>query len=175
MDNKENNNLPVKKVIDTPQTNNTDTQIAVKSSFSNVFTPYERLVHYHETDKMGIVHHSNFIKWLEEARVDVMSQLGFSYDEMERMGIISPVLSISCDYRGMVKFNDTVLVYTNIESYNGVKMTLSYIITDKKSGEVRASATSGHCFLDSHGRPISLKKQYPLINDKLLKITEKNK
>lgn len=51
--------------------------------------PYEHHAKYYETDQMGIIHHSNYIKWMEEARMDLMEQIGLSYKEMEAMEIIS--------------------------------------------------------------------------------------
>ena len=52
---------------------------------------YEHRTQYYETDQMGIIHHSNYIRWFEEARTDLMRQMGIGYDEMEGQGIISPV------------------------------------------------------------------------------------
>lgn len=56
---------------------------------------YEHRTQYYETDQMGIIHHSNYIRWFEEARTDLMRQMGIGYDEMEGQGIISPVLSVT--------------------------------------------------------------------------------
>ena len=53
---------------------------------------YTHKVLYYETDQMGIVNHSNYIRWFEEARTDFMEQLGMGYAEMEKEGIVSPVL-----------------------------------------------------------------------------------
>lgn len=50
---------------------------------------YERRAQYYETDQMGVVHHSNYIRWFEEARVFFMDQMGFGYDEMEKSGVSS--------------------------------------------------------------------------------------
>ena len=58
--------------------------------------PYEHHAKYYETDQMGIIHHSNYVKWMEEARMDLMDQIGLNYKEMEQMEIISPVLSTPC-------------------------------------------------------------------------------
>ena len=60
--------------------------------------PYEHHAKYYETDQMGIIHHSNYVKWMEEARLDLMDQIGLNYRQMEDMEIISPVLSISVEY-----------------------------------------------------------------------------
>ena len=69
---------------------------------------YRRKVFYYETDQMGIVHHSNYIRWFEEARIDYMEQLGLGYDKMEEQGIISPVLSVEASYLRMLHFGDSV-------------------------------------------------------------------
>ena len=57
--------------------------------------PYRRAVQYYETDMMGIVHHANYIRWMEEARIDFLAQLGFPYARMEAEGVLSPVRSVS--------------------------------------------------------------------------------
>ena len=76
--------------------------------------PYEHHAKYYETDQMGIIHHSNYVKWMEEARLDLMDQIGLNYRQMEDMEIISPVLSISVEYHSMVHFDDTVVIYTKL-------------------------------------------------------------
>ena len=58
--------------------------------------PYRHTVQYYETDKMGITHHSNYIRWMEEARVDFLAQIGWDYAMLEEMGVISPVIGIEC-------------------------------------------------------------------------------
>ena len=68
------------------------------------FNPYRHKVQYYETDTMKIVHHSNYVRWMEEARVDMLEQMGIGYDVMERSGILSPVLSVSCEYKSMTRF-----------------------------------------------------------------------
>ncbi len=96
--------------------------------------PYEHHAKYYETDQMGIIHHSNYIKWMEEARMDLMEQIGLSYKQMEEMEIISPVLSVFCEYHSMVHFDDTVVIETKITKYNGIKMEVEYRMTDKETG-----------------------------------------
>ncbi len=122
--------------------------------------PYEHKVQYYETDQMGIVHHSNYIRWFEEARTDLMRQMGIGYDEMEGQGIISPVLSVTCEYKSMTHFGETVLIIPILKYYNGIKMTIEYSVTDKESGELRCVGETSHCFLNREGKPVSLKKSY---------------
>ncbi len=131
-----------------------------------IIKPYEHLVHYYETDQMKIAHHSNYIRWMEEARMDFMEQMGYSYKEMEESEIISPVISVFCDYKSMSHFNDIIVIETKIAFYNGIKLEIQYRMTDKETGELRALAKSEHCFLNRSGKPISLKRSYPEIDTK---------
>jgi acyl-CoA thioester hydrolase len=133
---------------------------------------YIRNAKYYETDQMGVIHHSNYIKWLEETRVEMMHEFGISYKEMEKDGIICPVLSVSCQYKSMVHFDDTVEIKPIVAKYNGIKFELEYEITDLQTGELRTTATSSHCFLNREGRPISLKRDCPEIHEKFQKMAE---
>ncbi|SFG12588.1 acyl-CoA thioester hydrolase [Lachnospiraceae bacterium C7] len=134
--------------------------------------PYERHAKYYETDQMGIIHHSNYVKWMEEARMDLMDQIGLNYKQMEDIEIISPVLSINVEYVSMVHFDDVVVIETKIKKYNGIKLELEYTITDKETGELRTRASSSHCFLNRAGKPISLKRNYPEIDTKFFETKE---
>ena len=134
--------------------------------------PYEHHAKYYETDQMGIIHHSNYVKWMEEARLDLMDQIGLNYRQMEDMEIISPVLSISVEYHSMVHFDDTVVIYTKLLKYNGIKMELEYVMKDKETGELRTTAKSSHCFLNKSGKPISLKRMYPELDTKFFEFKE---
>lgn len=129
-----------------------------------VIKDYEHKVQYYETDQMGIVHHSNYIRWMEEARVDLMDQLGIGMAEMESNGFIIPVLSVNCEYKSMTRFYETVIISMKVKSYNGIKLFLDYEMSDFATGKVRAVASSSHCFLTKEGNPVSLKKCYPQLH-----------
>ena len=60
---------------------------------------YKHTVQYYETDKMGITHHSNYIRWMEEARVDFLNKIGWGFDRLEDLGMISPVTEVECKYK----------------------------------------------------------------------------
>lgn len=137
--------------------------------------PYEHHAKYYETDQMGIIHHSNYVRWMEEARMNLMEQIGLSYKGMEEMEIISPVLSIQCEYKSMVHFDDTVVIETKMEEYNGIKMKVKYRMTDKATGELRCMAVSEHCFLNRSGKPLSLKRSYPELDTKFFEYYEEER
>ncbi len=130
---------------------------------------YRHKVQYYETDQMGIVHHSNYIRWFEEARMAFLEQMGMPYQKMEEMGIFSPVLSVEADYLRMVQYGTSVLIRVTIEEYNGIKLEVSYQVTDKSTGMVHCKGITRHCFLNEKGRPIYLKKNYPEIHKLFMK------
>lgn len=133
---------------------------------------YTHKVQYYETDKMQITHHSNYIRIMEEARIDFLSQIGWGYDKMENEGIISPVVSVTCDYKRSTSFPDMIHVSICVLELSAVKLTLGYTMT--VSDKVVCTASSTHCFLNQNGRPISLKKQYPEFYSLLESIKAKN-
>ncbi len=120
---------------------------------------YERIVQYHETDQMKIVHHSNYIKWFEEARSALLSDLGIGYDKMEDLGVTSPVVSINCEYLSPTKYGETITVEVIVKEFNGVRAVFSYVVRDKLRDEIKAAGESKHCFLNSKNKVISLKKE----------------
>lgn len=122
---------------------------------------YTHRVQYYETDQMGIVHHSNYIRWFEEARVDWMRRHGIGYREMEESGIITPVLKVMAEYRSMVHFENLVEIGVFIKKYNGIVLELGYEVRDKKTKQLRTVGESRHCFLNRDGKPLSLKKASP--------------
>ena len=121
---------------------------------------YYRKAQYHETDQMGIIHHSNYVKWMEEARIGYMNQMGFSYKRVEEMGIISPVVEISVAYKKQVAFDDEIQISVSIKKYNGISLEFNYQFFNITKNEICTTAYSRHCFL-KNGKLISVKKEVP--------------
>jgi acyl-CoA thioester hydrolase len=123
--------------------------------------PYIKKVQYYETDMMGIVHHANYIRWMEEARIDFLDQMGFPYARMEAEGIISPVRAVSCQYKKPCTFGDTLNIAVATDSFNGVVLTLRYDMTREADGALICQATSEHVFLRRDGGIIRMKRDMP--------------
>lgn len=122
---------------------------------------YIHKTQYYETDQMGIIHHSNYIRWFEEARTSFMEEKGFPYARLEQEGIISPVLSVECEYRKMVRYGESVRIEVTIEKFNGIKLVVGYQVFDMTTGELCTRGRTSHCFLNAEGRPVSVKKENP--------------
>lgn len=122
---------------------------------------YDRKINYYETDQMGIVHHSNYARYFEEARVSFMEQVGYPYKRLEEEDIFSPVLSISCKFIHAIKFGDSIRIAVRMISMTKVKCGFSYEITDSESGEIRARGESEHGFITREGRPVIISRDKP--------------
>ncbi len=127
---------------------------------------YLHTVQYYETDKMGITHHSNYIRWMEEARIDFLSQIGWDYAKLEEMGIVSPVLNVTCDYKRTTTFPDQIYISVSVKEFRGVKLHLAYEMKDK-DGNIVCNGTSSHAFLNREGRPIRMKQEQPELYEAL--------
>lgn len=122
--------------------------------------PYQHNAKYYETDQMGIIHHSNYIRWFEEARIDYMNQIGLSYKKMEKDGIISPVLEVNCKYQRMMYFGDVAVIKVYLKEYSGVRFTIEYEIYNQDF-ILCTTGSSKHCFTNRDSRPVNLKKIKP--------------
>lgn len=123
--------------------------------------PYERVVQYYETDMMGIVHHSNYIRWFEEARVWALLEVGYDYRSIEDRGILMPVLSVESSFRKSFSYGDTFQVYLRPVRFNGLKLSYEYEIRNKATGEVHTTGSSTHCFLDRDMNVLNIRKVFP--------------
>ncbi len=121
---------------------------------------YRHKVHYYETDRMGITHHSNYIRWMEEARIDFLEQIGWKYEKLEEMGIISPVTAVECKYKSPTTFADEILIQVSVEELKGVKLKLKYDMK-KADGTIVCEGHSEHCFVDREGKIIRMQREYP--------------
>ncbi|MDO4483849.1 MAG: thioesterase family protein [Clostridia bacterium] len=122
---------------------------------------YVHRVNYYETDKMGITHHSNYIRFMEEARMALLRDAGFPMTRLEQLGITSPVVSVSCEYRHTTTFDDDIQVEVSVTGYTGVRLSLHYDMRNLADGTLAASADSVHCFISHDGRPVQVRKFCP--------------
>lgn len=121
---------------------------------------YIHKVKYYECDKMGVTHHSNYVRFMEESRIDWLDRMGYGFDRMEAEGIVSPVVSISCNYRKTTTFQDEIEIEVKVAEISALKLTLAYEM--KVGGEIVFTAESVHCFLEN-GRPVKIAERFPFL------------
>lgn len=119
---------------------------------------YKHEVRYYECDRMGVTHHSNYVRFMEEARVDYLDQLGYGFEKIEAEGVFSPVVSIECNYKSPTTFKDVIEIEVSISKVSAMKFEFSY---EMRVGEKTVcSAHSTHCFIEN-GRPVAISKRLP--------------
>ena len=131
---------------------------------------FKRKINYYETDKMQVVHHSNYIRFLEECRMDFLTQIGLDYVKLEEMGIMIPVLSVSCNYRTPARFGETICIIPKLTRFHGVKFEMSYEIYNEDMTLLHNEAESSHCLVDMNFKPVRIKKELPELYDTLEKL-----
>lgn len=134
---------------------------------------YIHKVQYYETDKMGVVHHSNYIRWFEEARGAYMEDKGYPYANVENNGMCVPVLSVGCEYKKSTTYGDTVEVEVKLVEMGNVRHKFAYEVRDVETKELKATGYTTHCFLDNSGKVVSIKKREPETYELFLKCLDK--
>ena len=127
---------------------------------------YIHNVKYYETDMMGIVHHSNYIRWMEEARIEFLAEVGLNYAEFEKIGILSPIVSVEGKYISPSKFGENIKIEDSVIEFKGIRINLKYVMKNELDNLV-FEGISENCFVGKDLRPIRLKKEYPEIYKKL--------
>jgi acyl-CoA thioester hydrolase len=108
-------------------------------------------VRFAETDAMGIVHHSRYLPYLEEARVEYLRHLGHPYTELRAAGVDYAVLEAFVQYRAPLRFDDLVDVHLHLGSATRATFQMAYLLT--VDGQARATAVTVHGCVNGEGRP----------------------
>lgn len=127
---------------------------------------YKHEIRYYECDRMGITHHSNYIRIMEEARIDYLDKLGWGFDKIEADGVVSPVVSVECKYKSPTTFKDIVEVEVSISGMSELKFEFNY--TMRKDGKLVAEGHSVHCFTEN-GRPVVIERRLPELYERIKK------
>ena len=119
---------------------------------------FERIINYYETDKMGIVHHSNYIRFLEEARCAWLDSIDLNMAKVESLGLRIPTIEVHCKYKTGVTNDDKIIIELMVESFNGVRMKIKYKIVNAANDALVMEAYTEHCFTNVEGRPLNVKR-----------------
>ncbi|SFB37076.1 acyl-CoA thioester hydrolase [Acetitomaculum ruminis DSM 5522] len=122
---------------------------------------YEHHTQYYETEQSGFIHHSNYIRWFEELREDVLNKMGINISLLESKGIRIPITSVSCDYINPVKYPDIVLIKFRISNFTDTEFTLNYQIINKRTSTLCATGETKHRFMGRNGTELVLSRDYP--------------
>ena len=108
-------------------------------------------VRYAETDMMGIVYHADYLPWFEIGRTTLFKEIGISYRQLEAEGYRLPVLEVSAKYLRPAVYDDQLEIVTTLAEKPALRVRVSYEV--RRNGEVLATGSSMHAFVDRQGRP----------------------
>ena len=145
-------------------------------------------VPYKDTDRMGVVHHGNYINWFEIARTECMRHYGIAYSDVEKRGFLLPVLKVECDYKKSATFDEPVAIYTKIAEYSPIKLTFAYEarkiseadfatthnqIVDEPVGELITSGATKHMWVNQDFKSTRLQRSAPDLYQVIEKVGER--
>lgn len=121
-------------------------------------------VPFSETDAMGIVHHSNYPRYFERGRVELLRELGRPYSAMVERGLHFPVLRIDATFRRPARFDDVLMIETRIKEITKTRLIFDYRILAKNGEAVLTEGWSEHCCVNAELKPVAIpKEEYELL------------
>ena len=103
-------------------------------------------VKFFDTDTMGVVHHSNYIRWFETGRVEFLRELGLTLTEFMDDGILFPIVEVAAKFHAPAKFDDELEIVTTAEALTRAKMKFNYVIRRRGEEKILAEGTSTNVF-----------------------------
>lgn len=129
---------------------------------------------YQETDQMAVIYHGNYATWFEVARTDYIRKLGLDYAEMEKAGIVSPVVSLQIDYKKSIKYPEKVTVKTWVSKFSKIRTRYQYEVYNE-AGELATVGYTDNVLVDqTTQKPVRLDKTFPNWYDIYQDVYERN-
>ncbi|QXM06464.1 acyl-CoA thioesterase [Crassaminicella indica] len=118
-------------------------------------------VRYEETDQMGVAYHGNYYTWFEVGRSSFFRSLGYTYVQLEKEGIILPVIESNCVYKIGARYDDELAIRTSIKELKGVRLKFEYEVIRKEDDVLLAKGSTTHAFVNTALKPVNFKKLNP--------------
>ncbi len=99
-------------------------------------------VEYHHTDQMGVVHHSNYVKFFEVARTEWLRANGLTYAEMERRGVMMPIVDVAVKYRNPALYDELISVTAFVDEAPMARMTFRYEVRGEDGRDIATGSTT---------------------------------
>jgi len=110
-------------------------------------------VRYPEVDRMGVAHHTVHLVWFEIGRTELMRARGLAYAGLEDEGIFLPVIEASCVYRAPARYDELLVVRTEVTESGPVRVAFEYRIEREADRILIATGSTRHAAVDRRGRP----------------------
>ena len=107
---------------------------------------------YGDTDKMGVVYYANYLRWFELGRSELLREMGTPYAAIEERGMHFPVAEVSCRYFRAARYDDLILIETQLTSVSRASLNFTYQIRREADATLLASGSTKHACIDNQGR-----------------------
>lgn len=108
-------------------------------------------VNYFDTDRMGVVWHGNYIKYFETAREELFRSLGMPYSELEKSGVMMPIVDLAAEYRKSAFYDDVLAIEVTVPEPPRARIRVEYVVRDG-AGDVCATGHTTLAFIDATTR-----------------------
>jgi acyl-CoA thioester hydrolase len=125
-----------------------------------LFFVEERVI-FGDTDAMGVTYHANYLRWFERGRTELLREIDFVYTELEKHPVWLPLTHVTLEYKKPAKYDDPIVICSQVTELGYATMLLKYEITHKETGELLVTGSTRHGITDDKLKPIKLKKVYP--------------
>lgn len=123
---------------------------------------------YADTDAMGVVYHTNYIKWFEVGRCELLRSIGYPYAKLEEDGILLPVAECCCKYKQPAVYDDVLEITARAAETKGATVILEYEIRRESTGELLVTGSTKHAVTDPKFKPIRLRDRNRSLYDQLI-------
>jgi acyl-CoA thioester hydrolase len=107
---------------------------------------------YADTDAMGVVYHTNYIKWFEVGRNEFMRQLGVPYTELGKLGLNLPLIKVSCDYLKFTTYDQILTIETKFDYIKRASIRFNSRIWDENKENVIVEGYTIHACTNNEGK-----------------------
>ncbi len=129
-------------------------------------------VRFPDCDRMGIVHHAVYPIWYEVARMDFFKELGFSFTDMNALGVNPAMVDLHLQYKAPASYPQTVTVTTRMGQFAPKKLELFYELRDESGGEPINTARTFHIWTGPDGKSYDMEANLPDAYEKIKKAAE---
>lgn len=120
-------------------------------------------VGYKDTDCMGFVHHANYLVYYEMARTEMFRHAGLVYSELEKQGIVSPIVKAECRYLRPARYDETIHVTAEVEEISGARLTIRYEVRNDGGEVINRGLTVSAFISKATSRPVPVPKEFEKI------------
>ncbi len=111
---------------------------------------------YADTDRSGLVYHSNYFRFFELGRASLMRETAYPYREIEADGLVYPIIALGVTFHSSLRYDDPLGIFTIPGKLERVRLTFDYVITHGKTGKIVCKGFTRHCALNEKGNPVGI-------------------